>query len=242
MSVSSIKMLCVSSMVVASLSATGADAAIYRNDFSNPSEKLLTVGRGSTHVGREGVLVSKDNYASFGAPDMKDYSVSFRARAPKGEEQVQIWCGFRAANRFDRYILGIKGGIQNNVMLMRMGYKGNDELMGVRPLGFTPRPGEWIDVHIEVVGNRMRVFLNGEEHPHMDITDPNASRFAPEGGVTLGGSWILTEFDDLVITPLAPDALDRVSDKEWAIPLLPVRKGTCAAVSVHPMPEKNSTA
>ena len=70
MSVSSIKMLCVSSMVVASLSATGADAAIYRNDFSNPSEKLLTVGRGSTHVGREGVLVSKDNYAYFGAPDM----------------------------------------------------------------------------------------------------------------------------------------------------------------------------
>lgn len=224
MSVSSIKMLCVSSMVVASLSATGADAAIYRNDFSNPSEKLLTVGRGSTHVGREGVLVSKDNYASFGAPDMKDYSVSFRARAPKGEEQVQIWCGFRAANRFDRYILGIKGGIQNNVMLMRMGYKGNDELMGVRPLGFTPRPGEWIDVRIEVVGNRMRVFLNGEEHPHMDITDPNASRFAPEGGVTLGGSWILTEFDDLVITPLAPDALDGVSDKEWSNPLTPRQK------------------
>ncbi len=219
-----IKLLCISSMAVATLPVYGADASVYRNDFSDSSAKLLTVGRGTTHVAPSGVLVSKDNYASFGTPDMKDYSVSFRARAPKGEEQVQIWSGFRAGNRFDRYILGIKGGMQNNVMLMRMGYKGNDELMGVRPLGFNPKPGEWIDVRVEVVGNRMRVFLNGEKKPYMDITDPNASKFAPSGAVTLGGSWITTEFDDLVITPMASDALKGVDNTEWSNPLTPAQK------------------
>ena len=73
-----IKLLCISSMAVATLPVYGADASVYRNDFSDSSAKLLTVGRGTTHVAPSGVLVSKDNYASFGTPDMKDYSVSFR--------------------------------------------------------------------------------------------------------------------------------------------------------------------
>ncbi len=210
-------------MAIASLWAYGADAPVYRNDFSNLDEKLLTVGRGTTGISKNGVLLSKGNYAQFGDSTLRDYSVTFRARAPKSEEQVQIWCGFRAANRFDRYILGIKGGIQNNVMLMRMGYKGNDELTAVRKLGFQPKPGDWVDVRIEVVGNRIRVFLNGEKNPYIDVTDPNA-RLAPNGGVTLGGSWITTEFDDLVITPLAPGALDGVADTEWNNPLTPAQK------------------
>ena len=76
----------------------------------------------------------------------------------------------------------------------------------------------------------------------MDITDPNASRFAPEGGVTLGGSWILTEFDDLVITPLAPDALDGVSDKEWSNPLTPRQKEDMRRSQRASYAGKNSTA
>ena len=50
---------------------------------------------------------------------------------------------FRNYNRFDRYVVGIKGGLQDDLYLMRTGYMGTDEFMGVRPLGFHPVPGEW---------------------------------------------------------------------------------------------------
>ena len=63
----------------------------------------------------------------------KNYAVSFKARAPKDAEQVQIWAGFRANNRFDRYVVGIKGGLQDDLYLMRMGYMGTDEFFGCSP-------------------------------------------------------------------------------------------------------------
>lgn len=75
---------------------------------------------------------------------------------PKDAEQVQIWAGFRTHNRFDRYVVGIKGGLQDDLYLMRTGYMGTDEFMGVRPLGFHPVPGEWYKVKVEVCGNRIR--------------------------------------------------------------------------------------
>lgn len=207
---------------VTSLSAVADDMKAYRNDFSDPNEKFVTVGRGSTAIS-DGMLVSRDNYALFGTPDMKNYSVTFRARTPRNQEQVQIWSGFHAGNRFDRYVLGIKGGLINNMMLMRMGYKGNDELMAVRKLGFSPQPGEWIKVRIDVVGNRMRVFVNDNELPHIDVTDPHGD-LAATGGVTLGGAWIPAQFDDLTITPLADNAMDGVSDTEWSNPLTAAQK------------------
>lgn len=59
-----------------------------------------------------------------------------KARAPKDAEQVQIWAGFRAYNRFDRYVLGLKGGLQDDIYLMRLGYMGTDEFLGYVRLGF----------------------------------------------------------------------------------------------------------
>lgn len=217
-----LKTICLTLATMSTISLLADDMKGYRNDFSNPKEKLVTIGRGSTLV-NNGVLESKGNYALFGAQGMKNYSVSFRALTPQSEEQVQIWCGFHANNRFDRYVLGIKGGLINNVMMMRMGYKGNDELMAVRKLGFEPHPGEWVKVRIDVVGNRIRVFLNDNKLPHIDVTDPRAG-MAQTGGVTLGGAWIKTIFDDLAITPLADNAMDGVSDKEWSDPLTTAQK------------------
>ena len=117
------------------------------NDFSDPTQSLTNVGRGASYIA-DGVLRNKGCYTLFGNPDWKDYTLSFRARAPKDAEQVQIWAGFRTRNRFDRYVLGIKGGLQDDVYLMRTGYMGADELMGVRPLGFHPEPGQWIDCQV----------------------------------------------------------------------------------------------
>ncbi len=179
-----------------------------KETFSDPQSKLTIIGRGNCRI-ENGVFLSKDAYACFGDQEMKNYTFTFRARAPKDAEQVQIWAGFRAYNRFDRYILGVKGGLQDDIYLSRMGYMGTDELLDIRPLDFHPAVGQWYDFKIEVCGNRMRVFINNETLPRIDVTDKNGN-LAPAGPVTLGGGWIETEFDDLSISELPANSLDKI--------------------------------
>ncbi len=188
-----------------------ADNLAYKNDFSKSASKLETVGRGETKIAN-GVLVSKDNYACFGGKELKNYSFSFKARAPKDAEQVQIWAGFRNNNRFDRYVVGIKGGLLDQIYLMRLGYMGTDEFLATRPLRFHPEVGQWYKMRVDVCGKRIRVFLGDETLPRIDVIDNN-SDLAPSGGVTLGGSWISTEFDDLEIKPLPDDAFKGIKPK-----------------------------
>lgn len=197
-----------------SFALLSAQQTEFKTDFSNASLSIKTIGRGSNKI-ENGVLKSKDAYACFGNAASKNYRVSFKARAPKGAEQVQIWAGFRAFNRFDRYVVGVRGGLQNNLYLSRMGYMGTDEFLGLRPLRFEPKVGTWYDVKIEVVGPRIRVFVNNETLPYIDVVDPNTA-LAPSGEVSLGGSWIDTEFDDLTITPLADDFLQKVAVAEFS--------------------------
>ena len=194
--------------------------ATWTNDFSNAGETLKVVGRGTCSIA-DNVFRSKGAYAVFGHPEWKNYSFSFKARAPKNAEQVQIWASFRNYNRFDRYVVGIKGGLQDDLYLMRTGYMGTDEFMGVRPLGFHPVPGEWYRVKVEVCGNRIRIFLNDEKQPHIDLVDKNAD-LVPSGEVALGGGWIETEFDDLTVTPMADDALKNVKVAEYQKKATPI--------------------
>ena len=88
--------------------------ATWTNDFSNAGETLKVVGRGTCSIA-DNVFRSKGAYAVFGHPEWKNYSFSFKARAPKNAEQVQIWASFRNYNRFDRYVVGIKGGLQDDL-------------------------------------------------------------------------------------------------------------------------------
>ncbi|MBR1410305.1 MAG: glycoside hydrolase family 2 [Prevotella sp.] len=143
-----------------------------------------------------------------------DYRFSFRARNPEDAEQVQIWASFRNANRFDHYMVGLKGGLLDQVYLMRLGYMGTDEFLGERPLRFHPVPGEWYRIKVEVVGQRIRVFVGDEQLPYIDVTDKNGGA-TMNGGVTLGGGWIETEYDDLVVTPLASNALEDIPNTEF---------------------------
>jgi hypothetical protein len=201
-------------LILLSIPTISAQQSEFKTDFSNANIPLKTIGRGINKI-ENGVLKSKDAYASFGNANWKNYTVQFKARAPKGAEQVQIWAGFRAFNRNDRYVVGIRGGLQNNLYLSRMGYMGADEFLGLRPLNFKPQVGVWYDVKIEVCGNRIRVFVNNEAKPYIDVVDNNSS-LAPTGEVTLGGSWIETEFDDLHITQLPDNYLKNTSVVEFA--------------------------
>jgi hypothetical protein len=167
-----------------------------------------TVGRGVCVV-EDNILKSKGAYASYGNNNMRNYRVTFQARANKHAEQVQIWAGFRAFNRADRYVVGLKGGLQNDLYLSRMGYMGADELLGLCDLDFSPEVGQWYSFKIEVSNNRIRIFLNDEKLPRIDVVDQN-SHLAPRGQVTLGGGWIETEFKNLKVEPLSEEAFNNL--------------------------------
>src|ERR1700679_1488508 len=109
-----------------------------KNDFGQSATALLRIGRGECLV-TDGVLRTKDAYACFGDTAWRNYQFSFRAMAPaKGsvdgtmapagsEGDVHICAGFRANNRDDRYILGLKGGSFDALYLERMGFMGTDD-------------------------------------------------------------------------------------------------------------------
>ncbi len=94
---------------------------IVHENFDGEQTDFTTYGRGKAYP-VNGILRVKDVHCIFGDKDMQNYRVSFRARNPEGSEQVQIWAGFRASNRNDRYMVGIKGGLLDQVYLMRLGY------------------------------------------------------------------------------------------------------------------------
>ncbi|MFH7018670.1 glycoside hydrolase family 2 protein [Flavobacterium sp. FlaQc-47] len=112
--------------------------------------------------------------------------------------------------------MGLRGGIQNDLYLTRLGYMGTDDHLALRHLDFPLVPGKWYDIKVQVVGNRIKVFLNNAVLPWIDIRDPY-TEFSPKGKVTLGGSWVLTEFDDLSIKPLNSDYFSGDAVKEYAV-------------------------
>ena len=131
--------------------ALGGNIVLEEN-FENPNTKLNIVGRGNVRI-ENGVLKTKDAYAVFGDSTLRNYRATFRARVPQNAEQVQIWAGFRHHNRFDRYVLGLKGGLQNNMEVFRMGYMGADELLAIEQLEFKPEVGKWYKFEIIVFEN-----------------------------------------------------------------------------------------
>ena len=204
-----------------SLQAAAQDQLPLQVNFSG-TPHFEKNGRGICNVA-DGILTAKEAYASWGTRDWHDYEIRFRARTPQGEDQVQIWAGFREYDRNDRYIIALRGGRQNNLYLSRLGYMGTDEFLALRDLDFHPVPGAWYSFRIQVCEDRIRVFLNDEKLPRIDITDKN-SRLAPSGKVELGGGWINTEYDDLSVTALDAHALRGTPVKEYSFGLAPAEK------------------
>ncbi|WP_345952923.1 glycoside hydrolase family 2 TIM barrel-domain containing protein [Mucilaginibacter sp. PAMB04168] len=186
--------------------------------FDDSLIKYEKIGRGLAGI-KSSVLVTKDAYLSFGEKEWRNYEFKFKARVPDTARQVQICAGFRAGNRDDRYILMLKGGSQKFLYLARLGYMGTDDYLALRVLNFQPRSGKWYQFRIQLTGDRIRVFLENENLPRIDIVDKN-SRLAFSGKITLGGSWITNEFDDLVVTPVDTAAIAGLPVKEFALPAI----------------------
>ncbi|MDB5125559.1 MAG: glycosyl hydrolase family 2 [Mucilaginibacter sp.] len=174
-------------------------------NFGSSAAKYEKIGRGEAAIANS-LLTTRDAYLGFGENSWANYEIKFRARVPQTADQVQICSGFRAGNRDDRYIVMLKGGIQKDLYLARLGYMGTDDFLALRQLDFQPVPGKWYDFKIQVAGNRIRIYLNDENLPRIDVID-KLTDLAPKGKVTLGGSWITNEFANLSIRSISADEL-----------------------------------
>lgn len=208
-----IKLLFTNCLLILSLAFVDAqknteyDLALDQGDFDK-------VGLGECQV-TDKVLVSRDAYASIGSAEWKNYRFSFEAMVPQTEEQVQIWFGFREQGRNERYLVGIKGGLQNDIEIGRMGLMGDDAFLGIRNLDFEPQTGVWYTVSVEVCKDRIRIFINNEQLPRIDVTDKNSS-LLPMGKIALGGSWIKTHFRNLKVSELPSDYLQSTDAAEYS--------------------------
>ena len=183
--------------------AVSANEPVLTDDFTSLDASIWhTVGRGVVAL-RNGAVSVEDCFITAGDCTWKDYELSFRARAPKDAEQVQIWAGFRAKDRDHRYAIGLRGGNHDDFYLARYAPDANDQFLAIQELGFHPEPGEWFDVRVVVQGDRFRAYLNGEDEPRIDVTDEGAPFTA--GGCVLGGGWVDTEFDSVSVRPAAPE-------------------------------------
>lgn len=183
--------------------AFAQDKLLLHEDFSKPNSNYISIGRGECTV-QNGILRTKGASLCLGDKTWTDYEMKFRARVPKGEPFMQIWAGFRAANREDRYVISLRGEQFSDMIINRMGYMASEEFLGLRYLDFRPVPGKWYDIKIQVCGDRIRVYVNDEKKPRYDIVDKNSS-LVPAGGIVLGGSFLANEFDYVTVTQLPAD-------------------------------------
>src|SRR6185437_10590983 len=197
------------------------------------------IGRGECRLDG-GVLTTKDMYACYGDTAWKNYEFEFRAKGiessgagkqpgdlqreanskpgdPRQAGEVHICAGFRARNRDDRYVLGLKGGSFNALYLERLGYMGTDDYLALRPLEFAVRPGVWYRFRVLVAGDRIRIYLNDEELPRVDVRDPNTA-LCPNGQVTLGGSYLATSYEGLTVQEIKAGAITGPV-REWTAPV-----------------------
>ncbi|ANI89982.1 glycosyl hydrolase family 2 [Arachidicoccus ginsenosidimutans] len=193
--------------------ATGLFAQNIETKFNN-NEIFDKIGKGLCVV-ENGELKTKNAYAAFGDISWKNYQFSFTATTPSTQKEVQIWSGFRAADRDDKYVLGLKGGIENDLYLARLGYMGADDYLALRHIDFPLKTGIAYTIKIQVAGQRIRVFLNNEKLPRIDIVDKHNEN-NPSGKIILGGGWLETDFQHFSVKPLAANALDNVPREEYA--------------------------
>lgn len=158
-----------------------------------------------------GVLRVTDGWVTAGDPEWNNYSMHFRARAPESARQVQIWAGFRCYNRDYRYVVALRGGPNNQLYLARYGAEGYDKMLDEIALDFSPAPGVWYDVEVVVAGEKIAVYLNNEDAPRILVKDKDAP--FSTGGVSLGGSYMPTEFASVRVEPVDPSILDGVDQR-----------------------------
>jgi hypothetical protein len=149
-------------------------------------------------------LILKEKFVA-SQDSIGDCEFKLRARAPEGEEQVQIWMGLRFRDRDSRYVIGLRGGNNNDLYVARYAPDGGLRFLGLASLDFKPHVGTWYDLRVLAKDNRFQVYLGDEKLPRINTVDPE--RLWNEGGVVLGGGWLKAEFSEISVKPLTGASL-----------------------------------
>lgn len=169
----------------------------------------LALGRfNDSAILQDGFVMSSDHW--------KNNEFRFRARAPKGTEEVQIWAGVRCLDRDRRYVFALRGGNNDDVYLARYAPDGGIKFLGIAPLDFHPVPETWYVLRTVVRNDRFQIYLNDEPLPRINVVDDGA--LWGEGSLSLGGGWLPAEFCEVEVRPLTQaDAafLDTMGDRVW---------------------------
>jgi len=201
-------------MVLLSLLITNIAFAAFEDQFETDTivaGNWATLGRGQFSI-HNGIMTVRDGWVTAGDIDWNNYSLKFRARAPRNARQVQIWAGFRNFSRDYRYVVALRGGSNNHLYLARYGAEGYDKMLDLKPLDFAPAPGQWYTIEVVAAGNKIAVYLNNEKTPRLVAEDKDAP--FDKGPISLGGSYIATEFDWVKVTPVEPDHLASVAEQK----------------------------
>jgi hypothetical protein len=157
--------------------------------------------------GGKNVVISDGFLAS--NQSWQNYEFSFQARATKSAKEVQIWSSFLVKDRDNRYVVGLRGGANNDVYMARYSPDGEDKFLGVAPLDFKPRIGEWHTVRVTVSGNNFQLYLNDEKLPRINVTDQDA--LWNQGGIAVGGGWLPVEFRDVKVRELTSRDMEKLA-------------------------------
>lgn len=166
-----------------------------------------TYDRGS-FCAQDGVLTVTDGWVATQNVQMENFVFEFSARCPEDAPQVQIWAGFRHYSRDYRYVIALRGGNNNHLYLARLGAEGYDKMLALRPLESSPMPGVWYRLRVVCAGQKIAVYLGDDETPMMCFVDDDAP--FNKGGISLGGSYLPTQYKDVCVTEVAADYLDGV--------------------------------
>ena len=202
--------LCVFNLSLYALLAAVAPLADWPDEWN-------VIGRAKIQTATESITIAGGFVV--GKQVWDNTEISFRARAPLGADEVQIWAGFRYRDRDSRYVFALRGGHDNDLYIARYAPDGGARFLGIAPLDFKPMPGVWYRLRIVILGNRFQIFLNDEKLPRINAVDRDP--LWDKGSVLLGGGWLPAEFSDLQVKPLtAADeaAFLAFGDKRWSAP------------------------
>ena len=158
-----------------------------------------TFGRAEISTSNESVMIANGSVANLAMTG--DCTMRFRARAVKENEPVQIWGAIWVRDRENRYVFGLRGGVEPELSFARYAADGKSRNLGFASLDFKPKANEWYCIRVAAVGRHFQIYLNDEPLPRINITDDQNGW--DHGGVALGGGWLPTEFTDFKVTPLA---------------------------------------
>jgi hypothetical protein len=201
-----------------------------------------SIGRTKVQTGTNSAII-EGGYA-VNKQELEDAEFSFRARAPIGAEQVQIWGGFHFRDRDSRYVFALRGGNDNDIYLARYAPDGGIRFLGFAPLDFKPVPGVWYGLRVVTLGNQVQIFLNDEKIPRLNAKDRDP--LWNGGSVLLGGGWLPAEFADLQMKELTDEEKKTflaIGDERWTAPAVDkeaLRKKERADYSPETIPASNS--